>query len=162
MSDGVSFDVVGRPAPQGSKRHVGGGRMIEMSRHVKPWRAAVQVAATAARRNHVPFTGPVRLDVIFRVARPKSHHRTGRYAHLLRPNAPAFPAVVPDLSKLVRATEDAITDAGLWADDALVAEIVAAKRYADATPTGARITIRPLTPGHSTEVAPLFDLEALA
>jgi hypothetical protein len=29
---------------------------------------------------------------------------------------------MPDLSKLVRSTEDACTDAGLWADDGRVAE----------------------------------------
>ena len=33
------------PAPQGSKRHVGGGRLIEASKRVKPWRQAV--AATS-------------------------------------------------------------------------------------------------------------------
>jgi hypothetical protein len=34
----------------------------------------------------------------------------------------AIPHKTPDLSKLVRSTEDACTDAGLWVDDARVAE----------------------------------------
>ena len=32
-------------APQGSKRHVGRGIMIESSKRVKPWRDAVRIEA---------------------------------------------------------------------------------------------------------------------
>src|ERR1700676_3259288 len=39
--DRMKITVRGIPAPQGSKRHVGGGRMIEMSKAVGPWREAV-------------------------------------------------------------------------------------------------------------------------
>jgi hypothetical protein len=34
------------------------------------------------------------------------------------------PYRTPDLSKLTRSTEDAITEAGLWADDARVSEYI--------------------------------------
>ena len=41
-----------------------------------------------------------------------------------------FPATKPDLSKLARSTEDAISDSGLWPDDARVVEYISlAKRY---------------------------------
>ena len=40
--------VYGTPAPQGSKRHVGHGRMIEQSKRVKPWRNDVKAAAETA------------------------------------------------------------------------------------------------------------------
>ena len=36
------FTVHGLPAPQGSKRHVGKGVMVESSKYVKPWREAVK------------------------------------------------------------------------------------------------------------------------
>ena len=42
------FAVFGLPAPQGSKRHVGEGRMVESSKRVKPWRRQV----AAAYRDH--------------------------------------------------------------------------------------------------------------
>lgn len=38
MTNEICFFVAGRPAVQGSKRHVGGGRLIESSRQVGPWR----------------------------------------------------------------------------------------------------------------------------
>ena len=43
----ITFHVSGTPAPQGSKRHVGGGRMIESSKKVEPWREAVARVASA-------------------------------------------------------------------------------------------------------------------
>lgn len=41
-----------------------------------------------------------------------------------------YPSVSPDLSKIVRSTEDALTDAGVWTNDALVVVLSAWKVYA--------------------------------
>ena len=41
----IFIPVIGIPAPQGSKRHVGNGIMIENSKRVKPWRQDVKEAA---------------------------------------------------------------------------------------------------------------------
>lgn len=143
----ITFDVAGRPAPQGSKTYMGRGRMVEASKYVKPWRADVFAAArTVKARGYSTITGPVHLTVVFALDRPKSHYRTGRNAHLLRDSAPEYPTGAPDLSKLIRSTEDAITEASIWRDDALVIAVTALKVYvghADApSRPGARITIR--------------------
>lgn len=126
--------VHGRPAPQGSKRHVGGGRMIEQSRYVHSWREAVKTAVIIERGGRPPLRldGPLLLTVTFVLDRPRSHYRTGRNAHLLRAGAPAYPVGPPDLSKLVRATEDALTDVGAWVDDARIVDSVSRKRWAPA------------------------------
>lgn len=130
--------VYGTPAPQGSKRHVGHGVMVESSKKVRPWRAAV----TAEAAQHEPVHGPVYIKVEFYLPRPRGHYRTGRNAHLLRASAPPHHAVKPDLDKLVRSTLDALTDAGLIDDDARVYSLTARKRYADdAERPGALITI---------------------
>lgn len=135
----LRIEVLGTPAPQGSKRHVGGGRMVESSKLVGPWREAVKAAVAAAYPGLEPITGPVVIDLIFRLRRPKSHYRTGRNAHLVRASAPRHPAVKPDLDKLVRSTLDGLVDAGVIADDALVTVLAATKTYADLP--GARITV---------------------
>lgn len=147
----ITFDVAGRPAPQGSKTYMGRGRMVEASKYVKPWRADVYAAAMSAKaRGYSTITGPVHLTVVFALDRPKSHYRTGRNAHLLRDSAPEYPTGVPDLSKLIRSTEDALTDAKIWRDDALVAQLTAVKVYVGhpAAPSlaGARITVREVRP----------------
>lgn len=147
--------VYGRPAPQGSKRHVGHGVMVESSKAVKPWRDDVKAAAEQAikdlRNSVCPLDGPLVVRMVFTTRRPRSHYRTGRNAHLLRDSAPARPATIPDLSKLLRSTEDALTAAGVWADDARVVEYErAAKVWASEDlealdAPGVRITIRTLT-----------------
>ena len=123
--------VHGTPAPQGSKRHVGHGIMVESSRRLPAWRTLVTDAAWAARAGAPTISGPVRLTATFGFRRPRSHFRTGRFAELLRADAPPFPTGrnIGDLSKLIRAVEDALTDAGVWHDDDLVVAIVADKDW---------------------------------
>jgi Holliday junction resolvase RusA-like endonuclease len=144
----IAITVHGTPAPQGSKRHVGRGVMVESSKHVRPWRDAVRAEAVAARDGAPSLDGPLLVDMVFTFARPRGHYRTGRNAHLLGTRAPRFPAGPPDLSKLARATEDALTDAGIWVDDSRVVEYGRlAKVYAGEDPDaldspGALIRIR--------------------
>ena len=118
----IAFVVPGIAAPQGSKRHVGRGIMVESSARLRPWRAAVTAAAAEARNGAPTITGPVNLAAVFAFPRPASHYGTGRNAGHLRPSAPAWPIGhnIGDLSKLIRAVEDAITDSGAWRDDSLV------------------------------------------
>lgn len=111
----IAFGVSGRPAPQGSKRHVGRGRMVESSRHVQPWRDAVRadaLKATTAVTGWRPLDAPLLVDMVFTVAKPTSAPKRRR----------TWPQTMPDLSKLARSTEDALTDAGVWRDDARVVE----------------------------------------
>lgn len=123
----VTIEVTGRPAPQGSKRHVGGGRMVEMSKSVGPWREAVR--AECQRAGIETFTGPVHVRLIFRAERPQGHYRTGRNAHLLRDSAPRFPAGRPDIDKLARAVLDGLTAGGAWKDDSQVVRLYLYKTY---------------------------------
>jgi Holliday junction resolvase RusA-like endonuclease len=129
----ISITVYGAPAPQGSKRHVGNGRMIEMSKKVKPWRQDVKAAATLAVDTlpaWSPLDGPLAASMTFTFLRPKGHFGTGRNAGIVKGSALSRPAVTPDLSKLVRSTEDALTGL-VWADDARVVEYRrCAKHYA--------------------------------
>jgi Holliday junction resolvase RusA-like endonuclease len=145
----ITIVVAGAPAPQGSKkaiinRHTGKVALIESSKAVKPWREAVRSEAAAVMRTLAlePLDGPVWAEMAFYFRRPRSHYRTGRYSHLLRPDAPIAPITPPDLSKLRRATEDALTDAGVWADDARVVGICDGKFWA--TNTGAVIHVHNL------------------
>jgi len=120
--------VYGEPAPQGSKRHVGNGVMVESSKKVKPWREAVKWAILSQTRQ--TFLGPVVVSIDFFLPRPKSAKKGAR------------PFRKPDLDKLVRSTFDAITDTGLIEDDARIVSVGASKWYAsDAQPLGAEIIV---------------------
>jgi crossover junction endodeoxyribonuclease RusA len=126
-------------APQGSKRHIGKGVMIESCANVKPWRLLVAHAAIAAR---VPMLrGPVRLSLVFLFARPAGHYRKDG---TLKPSAPAYHAVRPDGSKLQRSTEDALSGLVIE-DDARIVGTVWDKRYCvGGELPGALITVIPL------------------
>ena len=145
----LSFSVNGIPGAQGSKRHVGHGVMIESSKKVKPWRSDVKAAAETALQlvpdfGEWPASGPVAVDLHFTFARPKGHYRTGRNAHLLRDDAPAFVVsrAAGDLDKITRSTFDALTAAGVIVDDSLVASLTASKTYAErGEPLGAFIVV---------------------
>ncbi len=113
----VEFVALGTPAPQGSKRHVGGGRLIESSAKVRPWRQDVRAAAEDAvaplRPEWRPLDGPLAVRMVFTLRKPASAPKRTR----------TYPNRTPDLSKLVRSTEDALTSV-VWVDDARVVEYV--------------------------------------
>lgn len=96
--------------------------MIESSKKVKPWREAVKQAGIDARDGGLPMDGPLFVKMVFTFVRPQSHYRTGRNAHMLKDGAPERPHCKPDVSKLARSTEDALTDARVWVDDARIVE----------------------------------------
>lgn len=139
----MAIDVRGHPAPQGSKRTIvnksGKVSVIESSARVKPWRQAVIDAADGS--GYADY--PVAVTVDFYLERPKGHYGTGRNKGNIRAGAAEFPVSRgrDDLDKLVRATLDALTMAGCWADDSQVVTVHARKLYADGRPPGAHISI---------------------
>lgn len=126
--DEIIFFVEGVPAPQGSKTHVGSGRLIESSRQVGPWRDTVRRAAVEAMAGRPPIEGPVYLVQVFALPRPKSHYGTGRNSGRVKRGAPHRPPARPDLDKLARAVGDALTGI-CYLDDAQVVNLCAAKYY---------------------------------
>lgn len=124
----IEFRVYGEPAPQGSKRHVGGGRMIESSKKLPAWRKAVTDAARTVAPKQ-PLDCPVSVQATFWVPKPQKP----------RFNTPAVP---PDTDKLCRAVGDALEQAGVLKNDARITHWNAHKHYADQhNPPGAHITI---------------------
>jgi crossover junction endodeoxyribonuclease RusA len=132
MSGFYSFTVWGTAAPQGSKRHVGNGVMLESSKRLRPWRQDVRFAALEKRPPDWDMTTPMRLDLVFWFARPASHYGTKNGALYLKPSAPAQPvsARLGDIDKLSRAVLDALTGVA-YQDDRQVIALEASKCYLD-------------------------------
>jgi len=118
----ITIRVVGSPAPQGSKRFMGlggngKGKLVESSKAVGPWREAVKAAA--ASDYPALLDGPLAVQMIFTVKKPASAPKFRRL----------WPTHAPDLSKLVRSTEDALAEAGVFTNDARIVHCVAAKVF---------------------------------
>jgi Holliday junction resolvase RusA-like endonuclease len=139
----ITFRVSGmNPAPQGSKSFIGKGIGIESCKNLKPWRNLV---ACAAVDHGVPLIrGPVRLSIVFLFTRPAGHFRKDG---TLKPSAPKHHCVKPDVSKVLRSTEDALSKLAYEDDARIVGYSGLDKRYCvgDEKP-GAIIAIIPLSP----------------
>ena len=138
----LTFVAYGLPAPQGSKRHVGHGRMVESSKAVAPWRQDCKHAALAAIPDGWDTAPPMALSVVFWFKRPASHF--GKKG--LKPSAPAHctSARCGDTDKLCRSTLDALTGVA-YDDDRQVVSINAQKRWTVGNELpGALITLMPL------------------
>lgn len=134
----LKITVHGTPQPAGSKRAF-------VINRGKPYQRAVvtdanpkagawkdQVAQQAGDTIGIQplFRVPLRLALTFYVARPKGHYGTGRNAGQLKASAPRYPAKKPDVLKLARGVEDAMTGV-VYHDDAQIVEEVLIKRYTD-------------------------------
>ena len=149
MPNSLTLVVYGLPSPQGSKKYVGNGRMIESSKAVAPWRQDIKHAALACTPHDWDTTLPMALSVVFRFKRPQAH--IGKRG--LKPSAPQHctSARAGDIDKLQRSLLDGLTGVA-YDDDRQVVRVIAEKRYTVGDePQGALITLTPLThtPAHS-------------
>lgn len=128
MSAHLKFGVTGTPTTQGSKR-----AFITKGAHpkpvvvdtnqatLKPWREAIRQEAVTTMNGTEPFTGPINIHIIIGLKRPTSAPKNRR----------TWPtgARSGDADKLMRACLDALTDAGVWGDDAQVVTATLTKDY---------------------------------
>lgn len=113
------FDL--QAAPQGSKTFMR-GHIVESCKRVKPYRKALTRLVVEEKGGIAKIEGPVQVHACFVFERPKSHRKD------------SYPVTRSsgDIDKLLRATFDALTDAGVWGDDSQVTTVTASKVYGDA------------------------------
>jgi crossover junction endodeoxyribonuclease RusA len=130
----IRFKVLGKARSRGSKspwnpRRKDGslvlrpdGRPViatmDSDKESRAWMAEVRSVAAQHFRGDL-LRGPVILTCRFWFPRPASHFGTGRNTGILKASAPRHHAQIPDLSKITRAIEDAISKV-IWRDDAQI------------------------------------------
>lgn len=125
-----SLFVDGIPKPQPRPRRARNGGVYN-PRTAAAWKAEVKAVFMGGSSN--PLTGPVCLQVCFFMPRPKKMKsgEIGLIPHVKK----------PDLDNLLKSTMDAMTEAGVWRDDAQVFALAAGKWYGRGSRTGARIIV---------------------
>ena len=134
MATTIAFTVYGTAQSRGSKtpwnpRRKDGSLVLRAdgrpviatmddNKKSKNWMAEVRAAAAGAFSGEL-LTGPIELTCAFYFARPTSHYGTGRNSGKLKPSAPIDHTQKPDLSKITRAVEDAMTKV-IWRDDSQI------------------------------------------
>lgn len=135
----LSFTVYGLAQPAGSKvaMKTKTGRLLvrDAAKGSRPWKTQVAQAAGEAMNGSGLLDGALELSVIFTVPRPKGHYGVRG----LRPSAPEHPTVRPDVTKLLRAIEDACTGI-VWRDDAQIVAQHAYKEYGEPARADVRVT----------------------
>jgi crossover junction endodeoxyribonuclease RusA len=138
----LTFVVFGLPAPQGSKRHMGNGILVESSKAVTPWRTDCKHAALACLPHDWDPSLPMAVSVVFRFKRPAG--QIGKKGVKPSPPAHLTSAKAGDVDKLLRSTFDSLTGVA-FDDDRQVVSVNASKRYCTTDePQGAIITITPV------------------
>jgi hypothetical protein len=145
----LSTFIDGRPRTKGSLDHVGNGRMRENVRGSSQWRQSVRerlaldlgqgTGPLGPVRHWRPYTGPVTVTAQFLFGRPVTS------AHW--PTAISY----GDLDKLARNVGDAITDAGVIADDSQIVGWTLTKLFA---PPGGRTGCNLMISGVMTPAGP--------
>lgn len=112
--------------------------MTDACKDSAQWKAFVREEASrflnsldATRRAALPLRSvAIHLAMTFSHPRPKSHFTgSGR----LKSSAPRHPISRPDVLKLARAVEDALTSV-IWHDDAQIVSEILLKRWCDGPP----------------------------
>lgn len=132
LSSVLTVQVPGKPRAQGSMTLWKDDQGRERAKYAAPvvaHRNLVVGALVAAWKGQPPLTGPVLVSARLCFPRPKSHYRTGRFSHQLRDDAPLLHTQYPDLDKCLRLLFDALTVAGVWADDNQACDVRGQKRW---------------------------------
>jgi crossover junction endodeoxyribonuclease RusA len=139
----VSFTVRGLPAAQGSARAFVRNGHAHIATHANEtntplgaWRAAIRTEGQKAMGTAAPLDGPLSVDVVFTMPRPKSHYRANGQ---LKPTAPVYHTGKPDLDKLLRALFDGLTNV-VVREDCLIAMLRRAAKVYGNTP-GCAVTV---------------------
>lgn len=123
----IRFTVYGKPQPAGSKRAFPfrkrdgklGVAVSDMNPNARDWKNAIASAARLAYGDGPLLDGPLRVAFVFTFARPKGHFGSGSRSQTIKGSAPKCPAVKPDLLKVARGAEDALTGV-IWRDDSQI------------------------------------------
>jgi len=129
----IVFFVPGIPKTAGSKRafvnpKTGKPIITDDCKKGADWKADIK--SFALKTGVVKqMDGPLLLVLEFFMPRPKYHYGTGKNSGIIKPSMiNARPDKKPDLLKMARAVEDALTGI-VWKDDAQICDERITKRY---------------------------------
>ena len=137
MTDAVTITIGGEPVAKGRARMTRRG-FAYTPNATRKYESHGRLAAQLAMDGRPPIAMPVRAEIVIDLPVPASWSAKRRDAAL---RGDVRPTTRPDADNFVKATLDAINAIAI-ADDSLVVELVASKRYA--TVPALTIVITPL------------------
>lgn len=123
MSWDLYLRIPVEPKPKRSPLVLKTGRTVPDKRSHKAMLEQIEYLKVGMHDEEM-FTGPLEVECIFAIKRPKSVSKKKR----------PYPLVRPDVDNYQKMTFDAATRAGVWEDDSLVCAVRAVKIYTDGDP----------------------------
>lgn len=127
----VCFMVRGKPEPAGSKKGYTVGRkvvIVDANDQARQWKGNVAIHARLQMHGRDPLTGPLRVTLTFLCQRPDSHYLSDGFTLSKAGERFLCKTSKPDVLKLARAVEDALTGI-VYADDAQIIDERLKKRW---------------------------------
>lgn len=155
MTEAIEIFVPGKPRTAGSKsgyldKITGKIKITPAGKYQKPWMDSVKWAAIqAGYTGKMILDTPIHLKLQFLFIRPKTHYKKNGE---LTKSARRYCTARPDLTKLTRAVEDALTGL-IWRDDSQVIRQTTGKDYG--TPEGVYIRIEEIEEQIQTADTPM-------
>mgnify|MGYP003626039206 FL=1 len=130
----ITAHIIGTPKPQPRVKAFsrGGHAGVYTPKTADEWKSAI--ADQMCECANLAIDGAVRVTMCFYMQRPKSHFRTGKYAHILKDTAPKHHTSKPDGDNLAKGVMDALTDIQVWKDDAQVVYLGITKFWEESEP----------------------------
>lgn len=142
----IDLFVEGNPKPQSRPRvSVRAGRGFAYnadSGDMVAWKQALDSALAEIPERGLD--GPMHVELVFRLPRPKAHYRTGKFSHLLKDSAPGDEGSRCDVDNLSKVVLDKITRSGYWVDDNQVVFMSVRKRWAFEEDPGCEVRVIPI------------------
>ena len=114
------------------------------------WKKHVATMAQRAWGCKPLLNGPLFVQIIFYRERIDGHFGSGRNSVQIKQSADAFPQTRPDVLKLARGVEDALTNV-IWGDDSRIVDEVLSKRYGSPARVEIHVGTLPATVGEVTQ-----------
>jgi len=139
MNDQIKLVVLGEPKAQARHRHFTKGTF---SGTYDPSKNAKETFASILQREapKEPISGPISLELVFYMSRPRNHYKTGKNSEMLKDSAPEYHSGRPDLDNLTKFVQDSLNKI-YYRDDALICQLTAKKIYSENPRTTIVLTI---------------------
>jgi len=131
-SEKIIFEVEYPPTAQARHRYVNRGKFVQVyDPCAKKKKELLEACMIYAPKTAIE--GPLRVDLLFNIERPRSHYRTGKYSHLLKDKyvGTNFHTQKPDIDNLRKFVMDALNGV-FWIDDCQICEGDTLKGWASA------------------------------
>ena len=127
MKEEIRIEIPGRPVPWSVKIGRRGAHGVLLTPHrLRIWQDAATLFARIAMRGRKTIECAVKFSMVAIFPIPKGWNKA---KHQDAVDGKVLHKVLPDMTNLLKATEDALTEAKVWTDDGLVCRQETAKLY---------------------------------